>query len=177
MDPDLLKYVEQNRATYTTEAIMRQLLAAGHSTADIDAAMWAAGYSEVEVRATWKTMEGGMRSSPDQPYVSPVSSMDYQVPQYSGQTDVLVSPLFWATLAGYLLLTLGSAYLVPTLAPSLGAYACGLFIAVQIAAIVTYFSVGNDSPSLSRGLIVGVVLVFVFSPLIFLGICVVTSVR
>src|SRR5437867_3881865 len=137
---------------------MRQLLAAGHSTADIDAAMLAAGYSEVEVQATWKTIESGMRPSPDQAYTSPLNSMDYEVPQYPKQTDVLVKPLFWLTLAGYLLLTLGPAYLVPVLAPDLGAYACGLFIAVQLAAIITYFTVGNDNSAFSRGLIVGVLL-------------------
>ena len=114
MNPDIVRYIRENRPIYTREAIRQRLLEAGHAEADIDAA-WAA------VEADAPSPPAPPAAPPGEPSDAPFTPDQFRAPAAGEPTGdhaavqapaagprqprfpVVNSPLFWVTLIGYIL--------------------------------------------------------------------------
>jgi hypothetical protein len=95
MNPDLLRYIEENRATYTREAIRQRLIDAGYPAAEVDAA-WTA----VEAGEAPPLPPPPSPVQPDAPAASRPAPADR--PTLGRSFRTANSPAFWLTLIGYL---------------------------------------------------------------------------
>lgn len=103
MNPDLLRYIQENRATYTREAIRQRLIDAGYPAAEVDAA-WTA----VEAGEAPPLPPPPSPAQPDAPAAgqphAPVASQPAPAdrPTLGQSFRTANSPAFWLTLIGYL---------------------------------------------------------------------------
>jgi hypothetical protein len=165
----IVEYIRQNRQLYTREAITSQLLTAGYAPADVEAA--------------WQSLESGIPVPPPG-YVGTtgLSSGNWD----SGYQDqprprrLASSPQFWGYMVGFILLS----YILPGVLFWLGAsgsdglivnIAIGMFLLLQLAALVGgAVSFSRNRPR-AIGLMSGVLMVLVVIPFcafaLFFGLC------
>jgi hypothetical protein len=135
VNPDIIRYIRENRPIYTREAIRRRLLEAGHSEADIDAA-WAAVETDEPAPPVPPAAEPAASYTPEQFRAPAADETGSTAPPPAGaQPQAVVqppaagprrrgfpaasSPAFWLSLIGFVLVM----YIV---APLIGAAATGI---------------------------------------------------
>lgn len=165
-NPNLIQYIEQHRAQYTREAIDKQLLDAGYSRADIDAA-----WNEIEAGAT------GEQAVPP----PAVTQSSQQLPP-TQQRRLLATPVFWLGLFGVLVLQYGIAALFfpainyengsSVFVPIVGVLTCGVPIALLIAGSLLLKSNRPLALGLLYGLLIFDVIIPFIGAIIIFGICV-----
>ena len=165
----IVEYIRQNRQMYTREAITSQLVAAGYAPADVEAA--------------WKSVEGGIPIPPSA-YSGATGlsggSWDSGHSEQPRPQRLASTPAFWGYFVGFILLS----YILPGALFWLGAtqsdglivnIAIGMFILLQLAALVGgAVSFSRNRPR-AVGLMSGVLMVLVVIPVcafaIFFGLC------
>lgn len=171
MNPELIKYIQENRPIYTADAIVRQLLAAGYARPDIGTAMLAAGYSEAEAQGVWEAIDGHSGQAPGQPYTSLEDRWGDQTAEAELPRSAPANATFWSALLGYLLLALASLGLAIWMfvfgwQANLAPYTCGAFVAIQLAAYVIWLRARESNPALARALRLGLLIILVGIPLL-----------
>jgi hypothetical protein len=171
MNPELIRYIEQNRDTYTREAIDKRLLDAGYSAADIEAA-WAAAPT-VALSGT-----PGVPAAPPPRGWDAGSSAEAPRPR-----RVIASPLFWITLIGFVIGTYALPYLAAFVGTNIDASngstnlttwgGCGTLLLIQLAALIGGIALLRRNRPVAQGLFIGLLIADVVIPLIILGACVV----
>lgn len=166
-NPNLIQYIEQNRAQYTRAAIDKQLLDAGYSQADIDAA-----WKEIEAREANTPVVPPPQAQAPQPAVVPPTQ----------PRRLLTMPIFWLGLFGVLVLQYGVAALfIPATSyengnsvfvPIAGVLTCGVPIALLIAGSLLLRSNRPLALGLLYGLLVFDVIIPFVGSIILFGICV-----
>lgn len=183
MNEDLIRYIEQNRDTYTREAINKQLLDAG--------------YQSVEIGAAWKEVDARHAPLPLPPPPPPApfasgDTDDIPAPPSSGwgdnapvpapQKPVVAMPAFWGVLAVFILVSyvpLGILFYVssnnPEISSQLATVGLVLFSAIQLAGLIGGAMVLRVNKARGMGFLVGVVTVVVLLPcvvfFVLLGTC------
>jgi hypothetical protein len=172
----IVQYIRQYRDTYSREAINTQLLGAGYSRQEIDAA-WA----QVSVGTPYMPSEGQIPMPPSEQVRAGWGDTNYQPPR---RQRVANRPLFWEILVGFTLLSYGLPVLFLLIAGTvndsaisslLGWLALGTFGVLQLAAIIWGALSSSRNPPLGMGLLFGVLMTVVVLPFvaffIVLGIC------
>jgi hypothetical protein len=174
----IVQYIRENRDTYTHEAIIRQLLVAGYSITQIEKALAAAGASPEEISQAWQVVERGTGTKAvvgdtESGALTRQEMADiYEHPKPS----VTSSRSFWATLAGFILVSVVMLALLNITPSSLGLIgglflneqACSVFIAMQIIALVVGLFLREGNRPVSQGLLIGLLIVdIVFPVLVF----------
>lgn len=110
MNPELLRYILDNRDRYTREAI--------------DASLLSAGYNRDQIEEAWSAAEAGVvaPSGPTSPPVYEPSSETGPAPE-SGlapqtQGPILKKSRFWLTFIGYILASYGAPILLAFIDPT-----------------------------------------------------------
>jgi hypothetical protein len=176
MNEDLVRYIEQNRDTYTREAIIKQLLDSG--------------YSSVEVGAAWKEVDA--RHAPAAPPFAAGDTGDIPTPPSSGwgdnapvpvqQKPVVAMPAFWAVLVFFIAISYGPLAILfyinssnPEISSQLATVGLVLFGAIQVAGLVGGAMVLRTNRARGMGFLVGVVTTVVVLPcvvfFVILGTC------
>ncbi|MBI3968150.1 MAG: hypothetical protein HY329_21140 [Chloroflexi bacterium] len=185
MNPDLVRYILENRDTYTHSAIVERLTAAGYWLSEIEAA-WQAVESGAVDLASLETSASPTAVQPpvipDDPLASPPASSPSATPQSGAppsggpprRPSVAREPLFWATYVGYLvgfaLLLYLSSY------DDSGGVACLVGLIGLIGPIVAAVIIRQRIPAITLGLAYGLVTAIVvpFVVLFILaGVCIV----
>lgn len=92
MNPELVRYIRENRATYTREAISQRLLDAGHAAADVETA--------------WRVVEEEIAREEVAAGVAPVGALQAPraaAPARRSMPSSLRSPRFWGVLIAYVI--------------------------------------------------------------------------
>jgi hypothetical protein len=175
MNPELLRYIQAHRATYTREAIRRRLLDAGYPAAEVDAALAA--------------VEAGERPAPPppgDPAAAPSGDTAPAEPGAHPSVRVANSPVFWLVLVGY---TVGLYLLVWAIAVAAsgvddaGVIAALSFLGLWLAGLVGGLLLVRRNRPVGMALLLGfalavglpVLLAFV-SIVIIAGICLVMGI-
>jgi hypothetical protein len=168
MNPEVLRYIQENRGTYTREAITQTLLDAGHSRADIDAA-WAAAEPEAD-------------TPPLQPATPPVSPaglvVEDEAPEAPTVQRVLRTPRFWVSFVAYTVLSIG--LMVGFGALGVAAFLLPLYLLALVAGLVAGIVLWRRDRPVAMGLASAALLVFILPfafILIFAGLCIVQGYR
>jgi hypothetical protein len=204
VNPDVVRYIRDNRPIYTREAIRRRLIEAGHAEADIDAA-WAAVEADEPPPAPGGPPAAAPPGEPseapsDAPFTpdqfrapaageAPGERAAVQAPPASPSRPrfpVLNSPLFWVTLVGYIL----GMYIV---APLIGSAFAGIddsgllggliWLFLWLGGLVAGILLRPRNEPVALGLLLGFVLVVglpivlgFIAIVIIAGICIVSLV-
>jgi len=165
----IIEYIRQNRQTYTREAITSQLVTAGYNPADVEAA--------------WGSVDVGVPAPPSG-YAGTTGlsggNWDSGSPEQPRSQRLVSSPAFWGYMVGFILLS----YILPGGLFWLGAsnsdglivnIAIGMFILLQLGALVAgVVSLSRNRPR-GVGLMTGVLMTLVVLPIcaftIFFGMC------
>lgn len=173
----IVQYIRQYRDTYSREAINSQLLGAGYSQQEIDAA-WAQASSPQTV---YTPSASQIPTPPSEQVRTGWGDTGFQPPKKQRLAN---KPLFWGVLLGFIVLSYGLPVLClvlagmvndPNVSGNLGWLALGSFGVLQLAAIVWGAMSSNRNPPLGMGLLIGVLMTVVVLPFvalfILLGIC------
>ncbi len=168
MNPEVVRYIQENRGTYTREAITRSLLDAGHDPAEIERA-WSAA----------ETPNLSQAPSPLPPSAYGTSGdvvVEDSRPEPPTVGRVLRTPRFWAAFLGYTLLsvvlTVGLTFL-----GTLGAGLPVFLLTVLAGIVASLFLFRRDRP-VAVGLASAALIVFILpwvALTIWAGLCIVTG--
>jgi hypothetical protein len=181
VNPDLIRYIRDNRPIYTREAIRRRLIEAGHAEADVDAA-WAAVEADAPPPPT--PVGPPPAAPPADPAGAPSDALftpdQFRAPaagapigdaaavqtppasQGRPRFPVLNSPLFWVTLVGYIL---GMYIVAPLIGGALadlddsGVVGGLLWLILWLGGLVAGVVLRRRNEPVALGLLLGFVLV------------------
>ena len=169
MNPDIIRYIQEQRGTYTREAIRQHLIDAGHAPEEVDAA--------------WEAVESGQLPPPpasDAVEVRPASiGQPAAAPGAPPARRLVQSPVFWLTLVIFVILVYVLPFVVAGLLPGqAGEAGWSAFGLLWVGGLIGGILLLRANRAVGMGLVfgfVGVILLPFVVVIILLGICIVAQ--